>query len=208
MKKMILSALALMLCLCCAGAGLAEAVDPADWYDDWYDDDGYYYDGVYFYNTFTSPQVSQALMRVASRSGPGTNYDELGSYHETGYILTVLSRAYDDRNGIWWLQVELNYGSELRRVYTGLKRVDIDINDVQDEYPLFYARVKSSNIPYYGPGTIYTAHKNAIAAGTEGIIYGFEDGWVLFEFYNADKKQYRRAWMPIDRVEITGYVTY
>ena len=147
-------------------------------------------------------------MRVASRSGPGTNYDELGSYHKQGYTLTVLSRAYDENNGIWWLQVELAYGSELRRMYTGLKRVDIDINDVQDECPLFYARVKSSNIPYYGPGTAYTAHKNAIAAGTEGIIYGFEDGWVLFEFYNADKKQYRRVWMPIDRVEITGYVTY
>ena len=165
-KRMMLTALAMLLCLTFAGATLAEAVDP----DGWYEGDGYYYDGAYYYNTFTSPQVSQALMRVASRSGPGTNYDELGSYHETGYILTVLSRAYDDRNGIWWLQVELNYGSELRRVYTGLKRVDIDINDVQDECPLFYARVKSSNIPYYGPGTIYTAHKNAIASGTEGII--------------------------------------
>ena len=31
---------------------------------------------------------------------------------------------------------------------------------------------------------------------------------MLFEFYNAEKKQYRRVWMPIDRLEITGYVTY
>ena len=205
MKRMILATLTMLLCLTIAGAGLADTSMGAT---DWYEGDGYYYEGAYYYNTFTSPQTAQTLMRVASRSGPGTNYDELGSYHKQGYTLTVLSRAYDENNGIWWLQVELNYGSELRRVYTGLKRVDIDINDVQDECPLFYARVKSSNIPYYGPGTVYTAHKNAIAAGTEGIIYGFEDGWVLFEFYNADKKQYRRVWMPIDRVEITGYVTY
>lgn len=205
MKRMILATLTMLLCLTIAGAGLADTSMGAT---DWYEGDGYYYEGAYYYNTFTSPQTAQTLMRVASRSGPGTNYDELGSYHKQGYTLTVLSRAYDENNGIWWLQVELNYGSELRRVYTGLKRVDIDINDVQDECPLFYARVKSSNIPYYGPGTAYTAHKNAIAAGTEGIIYGFEDGWVLFEFYNADKKQYRRVWMPIDRVEITGYVTY
>ena len=205
MKRMILATLTMLLCLTIAGAGLADTSMGAT---DWYEGDGYYYEGAYYYNTFTSPQTAQTLMRVASRSGPGTNYDELGSYHKQGYTLTVLSRAYDENNGIWWLQVELNYGSELRRVYTGLKRVDIDINDVQDECPLFYARVKSSNIPYYGPGTIYTAHKNAIAAGTEGIIYGFEDGWVLFEFYNADKKQYRRVWMPIDRVEITGYVIY
>ena len=205
MKRMILATLTMLLCLTIAGAGLADTSMGAT---DWYEGDGYYYEGAYYYNTFTSPQTVQTLMRVASRSGPGTNYDELGSYHKKGYTLTVLSRAYDENNGIWWLQVELNYGSELRRVYTGLKRVDIDINDVQDECPLFYARVKSSNIPYYGPGTAYTAHKNAIAAGTEGIIYGFEDGWVLFEFYNADKKQYRRVWMPIDRVEITGYVTY
>ena len=205
MKRMILATLTMLLCLTIAGAGLADTSMGAT---DWYEGDGYYYEGAYYYNTFTSPQTAQTLMRVASRSGPGTNYDELGSYHKQGYTLTVLSRAYDENNGIWWLQVELNYGSELRRVYTGLKRVDIDINDVQDECPLFYARVKSSNIPYYGPGTAYTAHKNAIAAGTEGIIYGFEDGWVLFEFYNADKKQYRRVWMPIDRVEITGYVIY
>ena len=205
MKRMILAALAALVCLTIACAGLADTSMGAT---DWYEGDGYYYDGAYYYNTFSSPQTAQTLMRVASRSGPGTNYDELGSYHKQGYTLTVLSRAYDENNGIWWLQVELAYGSELRRMYTGLKRVDIDINDVQDECPLFYARVKSSNIPYYGPGTAYTAHKNAIAAGTEGIIYGFEDGWVLFEFYNADKKQYRRVWMPIDRVEITGYVTY
>ena len=205
MKRMILATLTMLLCLTIAGAGLADTSMGAT---DWYEGDGYYYEGAYYYNTFTSPQTVQTLMRVASRSGPGTNYDELGSYHKQGYTLTVLSRAYDENNGIWWLQVELNYGSELRRVYTGLKRVDIDINDVQDECPLFYARVKSSNIPYSGPGTIYTAHKNAIAAGTEGIIYGFEDGWVLFEFYNAEKKQYRRVWMPIDRLEITGYVTY
>ena len=205
MKRMILAALAALVCLTIACAGLADTSMGAT---DWYEGDGYYYDGAYYYNTFSSPQTAQTLMRVASRSGPGTNYDELGSYHKKGYTLTVLSRAYDENNGIWWLQVELAYGSELRRMYTGLKRVDIDINAVQDECPLYFARVKSSNIPYYGPGTAYTAYKNAISAGTEGIVYGFEDGWMLFEFYNAGKKQYRRVWMPIDRLEITGYVTY
>ena len=205
MKRMILATLTMLLCLTIAGAGLADTSMGAT---DWYEGDGYYYEGAYYYNTFTSPQTVQTLMRVASRSGPGTNYDELGSYHKQGYTLTVLSRAYDENNGIWWLQVELNYGNELRRMYTGLKRVDIDINTVQDETPLYFARVNSDNIPYYGPGTAYTAHKNAIAAGTEGIVYAFEDGWMLFEFYNAGKKQYRRVWMPIDRLEITGYVTY
>lgn len=193
MRKMILSVLALMLCLCCAGTCLAEATGgTAAWY----------YNGEYYYNTLTAPRTAQSTMRIATRSGPGTDYDELGSYHQAGYTLTVLSRAFDDRNGIWWLQVELNYGGELRRVYTGLKRVDIDINTVQDEYPLYYARVNSSNIPYYGPGTIYTAHKDAIPAGTEGYVYAFENGWMLFEIYYPTKKQYRRVWMPIERLDI------
>ena len=205
MKQMILAALVVLLCLTIAGTGLADTSMGAT---NWYEGDGYYYDGAYYYNTFSSPQTAQTLMRVASRSGPGTNYDELGSYHKKGYTLTVLSRAYDDRNGIWWLQVELNYGSELRRMYTGLKRVDIDINTVQDETPLYFARVNSDKLPYYGPGTAYTAHKNAIAAGTEGIVYAFEDGWMLFEFYNADKDRYRRVWMPIERLDIISYVTY
>ena len=205
MKQMILAALVVLLCLTIAGTGLADTSMGAT---NWYEGDGYYYDGAYYYNTFSSPQTAQTLMRVASRSGPGTNYDELGSYHKKGYTLTVLSRAYDDRNGIWWLQVELNYGSELRRMYTGLKRVDIDINTVQDETPLYFARVNSDKIPDYGPGTAYTAHKNAIAAGTEGIVYAFEDGWMLFEFYNADKDRYRRVWMPIERLDIISYLTY
>ncbi|MGN0972114.1 MAG: hypothetical protein ACI4OY_09165, partial [Aristaeellaceae bacterium] len=75
------------------------------------------------------------------------------------------------------------------------------------ETPLYLARVNSDNIPYYGPGTAYTAHKNAIAAGTEGIVYGFEDGWTLFEFSNEDGTQYRRVWMPIDRLNIISQVT-
>ena len=199
MKRMMMTALALLLCLTLAGTAVAEAVDgPTTWY----------YDGAYYENTLTEPQTAKTLMRVSSRSGPGTNYDELGSYYKAGYTLTVLSRAYDDRNGIWWLQVELSYGSELRRMYTGLKRVDIDINTVQDEYQMYFATVISSNIPYYGPGTQYTAHKETVPAGTDGIIYGMENGWVQLEFYNEAKKQYRRVWMPIERVQIYDYVTY
>lgn len=195
MKKMILSALALMLCLCCAGAGLAEALESAS---------VWYYDGEFFENTLTAPRTAQSVDRIATRSGPGTNYDELGSYHKAGYILTVLSRAYDDRNGIWWLQVELNYGSELRRVYTGLKRVDIDINLVQDEGELCYAQTLTRYIPYYGPGTNYTAHKDYVPASTVGSVYAFENGWVQFEYFDEGKQQYRRVWLPITCMHIFG----
>ncbi|MGN0777947.1 MAG: hypothetical protein ACI4MJ_02265 [Aristaeellaceae bacterium] len=195
MKRKILALCALLLCLTLAGGALA---DGSYWY----------YDGAYYTNTLTSPQTAQTSMRIASRSGPGTDYNELGSYFKKGYTVTVLSKAYDERNSIWWLQIELTYSSELRRMYTGLKRVDIDINDVQEEYPLYFATVTGNYTPYYGPGTNYTAHKLTVPAGTEGIVYALENGWAQLEYYDASKEQYRRVWLPMDRLAIGEQMTY
>ena len=48
------------------------------------------------------PQV-MLKQRMATRSGPGTQYTELGSYYKEGTAVTAVSAAYDDRNGIWWM---------------------------------------------------------------------------------------------------------
>ena len=47
--------------------------------------------------------------RLATRTGPSTTYDEPGSFFSAGHNVTVLSRAYDTRNNIWWVQVEFIY---------------------------------------------------------------------------------------------------
>lgn len=188
MKKILCAMLALLMLMTSVGA-LAETF--------WYDSTGRRYT-----NTFDETIRAKALMRIATRSGPGTNYDGLGSYHKKGYVLEVISKAWDDANGIWWLQVELKYGSQYRRAYTGLKRVNVNINAVPEESLLYGATVKAAAPAYYGPGTQYTQHKNGMEAGVGGWIYAVEDGWALFECYNAEADQFRRVWLPMQYLNI------
>ena len=60
--------------------------------------------------------------KLATRTGPGTQYDEPGTFLSAGSQVTVLSKAYDTRNEIWWIQVEFSVSGSRYRAYTGLKR--------------------------------------------------------------------------------------
>ena len=205
MKRLMALMLALV-CLMMPVLTLAISVDP--WYNGMSSGSWTYEDGVTRDNTYGYPQSAKLLQRLATRSGPSTNYDELGSYHKKGYEVQVYSKAYDERNGIWWLQVEFTYGDTLRRAYTGLKRVDIDIDTVPEEYPIYTAKVSAETVGFYGPGTHYARHKGTVEVTTVGTIYAFEDGWAHFEYYDTDKECYRRVWMDAGCLNWTGKSKY
>ena len=142
------------------------------------------------------PQV-RLNQRLATRSGPGTQYTELGSYFQAGTTLTAISAAYDDRNGIWWIQTEFSYGGELRRAYTGLKRLEMQVSDVPVEYVVTPAAVVNRSVyAYWGPGYGYSMYKNPIPAGTEGIVWQVENGYAQLEFYDSAEGKTRRVWIP------------
>ena len=65
-----------------------------------------------------------AKQKLATRSGPGTQYAEKGTYNVSGQYIRILSRAWDDRNGIWWVKCEIPYKGETRILWTGYKRFD------------------------------------------------------------------------------------
>ena len=65
-----------------------------------------------------------AAQKLATRNGPGTTYDEKGTYNVAGQYIKVLSRAWDSRNGIWWVKCEIPYRGEIRVLWTGYKRFD------------------------------------------------------------------------------------
>ena len=146
------------------------------------------------------PQV-RLNQRMATRSGPGTQYTELGSYFEEGTTVTAVSAAYDDRNGIWWIQTEFTYLGEKRRAYTGVKRLDMQADDVQQEYPVRSVVVNRSVYAYWGPGYEYTMHKDPVPAGTEGTIYQIENGYAQFEYYDNAAGQLKRVWVPESAIE-------
>ena len=62
--------------------------------------------------------------RLATRKGPGTQYDGGGTYNVKGQYIEVLARAYDKRNGIWWVKCVIPYKGENRILWTGYKRFD------------------------------------------------------------------------------------
>ena len=100
------------------------------------------------------------LMRLATRTGPGTWYDEPGTFFTSNYSsvsVRVLSRSWDNQNDIWWVQVEFSSGGKSYRAYTGLKRGNVNINTVPDEYPMGSATMRYSATAYWGPGTNYAS---------------------------------------------------
>ncbi|MBQ6175291.1 MAG: hypothetical protein IJK28_11795 [Clostridia bacterium] len=141
------------------------------------------------------------IMRLATRSGPSTKYTGLGSYFKEGAPVKVLTKAFDYSNGIWWVQVEFTYQGTLRRAYTGLKRVNVDIDRVPEEKQLGSATVKRAATAYYGPGTAYTRYKNAVPAYTTGTVWNRENGYVQFEYIN-DSGTKVRVWLSSNDVNM------
>ena len=147
-------------------------------------------------------------MALATRTGPGTWYDEPGTFFSSNYRDTsvrVLSKAWDDRNSIWWLQVEFYRNSMPYRAYTGLKRVDIDINDVPEEKVLGTAVIQRSAAGYWGPGTDYAASQYDIPSGISVTVLDVENNYAQIEFYDgrtADRSYARRrAWIRTDYLD-------
>ena len=62
--------------------------------------------------------------KLATRKGPGTQYDGGGTYSVKDQYIQVLARAYDKRNGIWWVKCVIPYKGEKRILWTGYKRFD------------------------------------------------------------------------------------
>ena len=65
-----------------------------------------------------------AIQKLATRKGPGTQYEEGGTYQVRGQYIRILSRAWDKRNGIWWVKCEIPYKNKIRVLWTGWKRFD------------------------------------------------------------------------------------
>ena len=75
--------------------------------------------------------------KLATRKGPGTQYEGGGTYSVKGQYIKVLAKAWDKRNGIWWVKCEIPYHGEIRVLWTGWKRFDhstISLDDLPEEF--------------------------------------------------------------------------
>ena len=139
--------------------------------------------------------------KLATRTGPSTQYDEPGSFLSAGKQVTVLSKAYDDRNEIWWVQVEFKESGSTYRAYTGEQRfINLNLNQIPEEKLIGRCTLNQSITGYYGPGYKYRAIKEKIPSGVQCDIYGYaygdESDFIQIEFYDQGQGCARRAWIP------------
>lgn len=149
--------------------------------------------------------------RLATRTGPSTTYDEPGSFFSAGTSVSVLSRAYDTRNRIWWVQVEFYYSGSWYRAYTGVKRFsNLNINAIPEEYQIGECSLTRPVTGRYGPGTNYAAIGRSLPAHASCTVFGYAESssgdYVQIECYDNGISQYRRAWVPVSSV--SGLILY
>lgn len=136
--------------------------------------------------------------RMATRTGPATEYPEPGTFLSEGDKVQIISVAFDENN-VPWVQVDLTYGKKHIRAYTGLKRFsDVDVNKIPREFNYQNdATLKETVTPLCGPGTNYSSYSFSMKAGRTVSIIDFENNYAMCDFYSKSDGKWNRVWIPI-----------
>ena len=152
----------------------------------------------------SNPAITGAglLMRLSTRSGPGTEYDEPGTFFGDTWQqqnVKVLGKHWD--GSIWWVLVDFsNNGKASYRVWTGLKRVDVDISKVKEYNAKGQGTVNPTSETYRGPGGKYAKAKVTIKSWKDVEAFAREKGYVEIEFQQGSK--WYRLWVPESETSI------
>ena len=144
------------------------------------------------------------LDQLATRSGPSTIYAEPGTFFYKNnswknQTIRVLKKAKG--NGVWWVQVDFQNGKggKKYRVWTGAKRVDVDLEKLREEIPIGDCDIYPTKNTYWGPGKEYAAAKVAIRENAVGQLYAIENGYADVEYF-CDDGTSGRVWVPREAV--------
>ncbi len=144
---------------------------------------------------------AKMIDKLATRSGPSTEYTACGQIDLRGSYVTVYSLKYDI-NGVPWVEVEINAGG-LRRVWTGAKRLDLNDNQLrmlpmEDGSFLGYGQFVSGAIPRSGPGAQYSiVTELTFAPGNQVAVLKEQNGFYLTECRISSGEKLR-SWVPVD----------
>lgn len=141
-----------------------------------------------------APIEAAANQKLATRSGPGTDYTGTLTYPQT----TEISAYYiTPGSGVDWICIGFRYKGEDYLLYTGEKRVDANGTVPENrEETGFEAYITQDLTPYYGPGYNYAYAEHTVPAGSVVTgIYRAQDGWLMFD-YQVPGGRLQRAWAP------------
>ncbi len=144
------------------------------------------------------------LDKLATRSGPSATYAEPGTFFYKNnswknQTVRVLKKAKG--NGVWWVQVDFQNGKggKKYRVWTGAKRVDVDLEKLRGEIPIGDCDIYPTKNTYWGPGKEYAAAKVVIRENAVGQLYAIENGYADVEYF-CDDGTSGRVWVPREAV--------
>ena len=104
---------------------------------------------------------ARASQKLATRSGPGTEFEEKGTYQVAGEAIQILAKAYDINN-LCWVQCRIPYHGQYVTAWTGWKRFDASSLDIRN-VPLSYNYVLPDNTETIGS---LDAVDNMVGVGT------------------------------------------
>lgn len=143
------------------------------------------------------PVINAALnQRMATRTGPSTQYPEPGTFLAAGDRVRIISVAFDV-NDVPWVQVDLTYGNKHIRAYTGLKRFDgVDVDDIPREFNYgLEAKLNEKVTPLCGPGENYSAYSYTLKAGRTVTIVDYENGYAMCDYQSSGDGKWNRVWI-------------
>ena len=145
------------------------------------------------------------LDKIATRSGPGTRFEDTKTFFpDTWRNETVLVLKKSFANGVWWVQIDFRNGTKGHyRVWTGVKRVDVDLNKVKEDKWTYECDIMPTNDVRLGPGGDYAKSSRPITRYAVGNIYAQENGYVDVEYWYEDDGfdgSTQRVWVPADCV--------
>ncbi len=132
--------------------------------------------------------------RISTRTGPGTNYTEPGSFLSAGNYVTVHTKVWDSVNEIWWVQVEFTYRQDKIRAYTGSWRMNVNLANVPTERVLGTVKVINDADVFAGPGLEYMLWNETVYRNTWVTLLEVENGYGLIECWNNGENRYWRVW--------------
>ena len=164
---------------------------------------------------YASAEVYATLNQpIATRTGPGTNYVEVGGFLRRGDVVLVRTKVWDPVNEIWWVQVEFehdepNYTGDKIRAYTGAWRMNVDLSQVPEETQLRQCRVTEYSDAFTGPWYMgFREWPYSVFEGTSATLYEVEDGFAHIECWNGYLQQMWRAWIPLQNIDCAYLYDY
>lgn len=127
---------------------------------------------------------------IGTRSGPRGHYTEHGTFgmnREYGILYQTLS------GGVQWCCIEFEYSNMMYRVYTSMRRFNVDgyIPDDPENYEMVH--IGEGQTPRLGPGYEYASSGFYVPGYAEVKGYYQQDGWMMFD-YVLDNGDTLRGW--------------